>query len=100
MQQTTHWHSEVSGIVLRGYHEPDGYSRTLRYIAVCYVKCLGVGEVFIEAFLRLDGADLTVGDLRGIARLLREQHGVETIRAKRSKKNGETRLVEWSTSRA
>lgn len=80
---TTHWHAEISGFVLRGYHCEDGYERRLAYIAVASAKCMGGDDVFIEGFLRLDGQSLSVSDIRGIARLLRDKHGVKTIHAKR-----------------
>lgn len=89
------WHAEISALVLRDYDGPVAFDQVAPFRAVCTVKLLGAGEAFVEGFLARDGCELSVRDFRDLARLLRDVHGVQIIRAKRG-----TERVEYSTSRA
>lgn len=87
------WHAETSAFVLRFL--PDGAQYGDPFVGIAFAKMLGPGVAFIEGALRTDGRPLTIRDWRDLARLLRDDHGVITIKAMR---DGEP--VEYSTVRA
>ena len=79
MVDEIHWHAEPTGWAIRGYTQPDGYERKLAFVVVCTAAGMGEGTCYIGSFLRVDGAHISIRDMRGIARLLREKHGMKTI---------------------
>jgi hypothetical protein len=89
------WHAETASLVLRHYPQAGGYERREAFRAVAFAKMLGAGVAFLEGALRVDGQPLTLSDWRDIALVLRHQHGVMTIRAKRHGRD-----VEFPTARA
>lgn len=88
------WHAEPTELTLRRLVQVGDYERRAPYTAVATVNLLGDGRAFVHAFLSRDGMPLTIGDLRALARKLREEYGVTEILAER---NGGQRC--WPTSR-
>lgn len=97
------WHAEITerhdtqigpGVLqrirvmtLRGYHEPNGYRRRRKFIAVAQaVADLGAGTAFFRAALRVDGEWLGRQDWRDLACLMRDRFKTRTVSAGRRKK--------------
>lgn len=93
------WHAEVGSLILRRYDRPDGYELRLQFNGVGACKMLGPGVCFIEGALRTDGKPLSLGDWQDLARMLRDQHGIRVIKAKRVKADGQSVDVDYPTHR-
>lgn len=89
------WHAEPTELTLRRLVEVGDYERRAPFTAVATVNLLGDGRAFVHAFLSRDGMPLSIGDLRALARKLREEFGVTEILADR---RGAARA--WATGRA
>jgi hypothetical protein len=89
------WHAETSALVLRLYAAAGDYERCNPFSCVAFAKTIGPGVVFVEGVLRVEGKPMRISDWASMARMLREQHGIHTIRAFRHGK-----IVEFDTARA
>ena len=89
-----YWHAEITSLLLRGYVEPGGYADKRPFQAVIGAKFIGPHTAFLEGALRVDGQELQRADWRDLAVLLRTQHSIEKVFAKRG-----TALVEFDTLR-
>lgn len=87
------WHAEIVALMLRRYDVEDGYKRKIPFNGVAFVKMLGAGECFIEGALRVDGQPMTLRDWRDLGRMLRDEFGIFTIRAKRHGKTVDVNVV-------
>lgn len=83
---TGSWHAQVTSLSLRYYEAGKSFESTEPYdefTAVAQVEFLDGGVAFVHAVLSRDGAWLSVGRWRELARLLRDKHGVTKIQAVR-----------------
>ncbi len=90
-----YWHAQVTSLSLRAHLEPDFYGRKLPFLASAKAELLGDKLAYVQLASRKDGRDLTPGDWRDVARLLRDQHGIETLMFHRG-----NRLITMPTLRA
>lgn len=108
-----HWHAEVTfelavltgpgrwlrvkKLTIRGYDEADGYARHIPFKAILQADVYQVEErAFLHGMLRIDGGDLRRQDYRGIAKLLRLDHGVSTACADRHGEEVAFDMARWA----
>lgn len=95
------WHAQVTSLSLRGFANDGGrtalecFESKLAWMAACKAEILGGTLAYVHLASRKDGAELSAGDWRAVARLLRDEHGVQDLMYHRG-----DRLVHQVTSRA